>query len=152
MFERFTRDARQAVTLAQEEARQLHHGYIGTEHLLLGLLAQQETSACQVLSHLGLPRERAVEAILEYVGTDDLDAEALETLGIDLDTVRERVEAGFGEGALDKPSPSSGAGKRTPRGHVLLGLLREGEGLAVQVIDDRGIDRDTVRRKIKVDL
>ena len=182
MFERFTQEARQAVTLAQEEARHLRHNYIGTEHLLLGLLDQSDTVACRTLSRLGLPRERAVESIIDHLGTKDLDAEALGALGIDLEAVRERVEADFGEGALDAPSSRPRRGKGDPRGHIpftpgakkalelslrealalkhnyiagghiLLGLLREGEGLATKVINDRGIDLNTVRTNVKADL
>lgn len=181
MFERFTRDARQAVVLAQEEARQLHHRYIGTEHLLLGLLGQRETPSSQVLSQHGINREQAFEAVVRYVGTDDLDADALATVGIDLSAVRERVEATFGKGALDKPAQSPRGRSRvpghipfTPRakkvlelslrealnlkhnyigdGHILLGLLREGEGVAMKVIHDRGVDTDAVHTNITTAL
>ena len=175
MFERFTPEARHVVRSAQQESRQLNHGYIGTEHLLLALLDQQATTASQVLSHLGLTHEQAVDTIIEYVGTDELDAEALETLGIDLNAVRERVETTFGGGALDRPPPSRRGRKRSPRGHIpftsrakkvlelalrealalkhdhiidghiLLGLIREDHGVAMKVINSRGISSQDVR-------
>ena len=182
MFERFTRDARETVTIAQQEARELRHGAIGTEHLLLGLLATGSPTA-QVLARHGLTREVVVQAITAHVGGDDLDAEALNTIGIDLDAIRDHVEAAFGRGALDKRSDHRSPGSRgrephrsghvpfAPRakkvlelslrealalkhtyiadGHVLLGLIREGEGLAMKVIADRGIDVEELRREIR---
>src|SRR5689334_21646364 len=102
MFEQFTDPARQTVVLAQDEARRLHHHYIGTEHLLLGLL-DQDTPTTAVLSRHGLMREGTVAAVLAFTGEEALDAAALGTVGIDLDAVRERVEATFGPGALDTP-------------------------------------------------
>src|SRR4051794_27550399 len=116
MFERFTRDARETVVIAQQEARQLRHGAIGTEHLLLGLLATGSPTA-QVLARHGLTREVVVEAITAHVGGDDLDAEALTTIGIDLAAIRDRVEAAFGRGALDKRSDDRSPGSRGREPH-----------------------------------
>lgn len=180
MFERFTREARQVVVAAQQEARQLQHSQIGTEHLLLGLLNQPETVASEVLVRRGLTRQRAVELIARYVGRGDLDAEALGTLGIDVEAVREKVEATFGRGALDEPArsrrrtrpnghipfmaPAKKALELSLReavalkhnhigdGHILLGLLREGRGTAMQVIRDCGIDPDDIRRGVTATL
>jgi ATP-dependent Clp protease ATP-binding subunit ClpA len=177
MFERFTRDARQTVVQAQAEAAALHHPRIGTEHLLLGLVGHEATPTSAVLARHGLTRETVLEAVSTLVG--DLDAEALTTLGIDLDSVRERVEATFGPGALDDPARRSGstATGRIPfnsrakkvlelslrealalkhryiaDGHIALGLLREGEGLAMKVLHDRGIDPVELRREITAAL
>lgn len=177
MFERFTSEARQTVTSAQAEARRLHHAHIGTEHLLLALLAQ-DTPSSAVLSRHGLTHASAMESVLGYLGDSDLDADALTSLGIDLAAVRERVEAAFGPGALD----ACGAQRRdapghvpfTPRakkvlelslreslalkhrhisdGHILLGLLRDGEGLAIKVLHDRGIDPVELRREVTAAL
>ena len=181
MFERFTQDARRTVTQAQEEARGMHCRHIGTEHLLLGLLAQDGTPAQRVLAEHGLTHEAAAAAVAGYLGPDDLDAGALSTLGIDLDAVRESVEAAFGKGALDQPArrrcrdgASSGHIPFTPRakkvlelalreslalehryigsGHILLGLLREGDGLAMKVLHDRGIDPAELRRELTAAL
>ena len=176
MFERFTREARQAVVQAQVEAAALHHPRIGTEHLLLGLVGQ-ETPTSAVLARHGLTRAAVLEAVSTLVG--DLDAEALTTLGIDLDAVRERIESTFGPGALDDPARRHGATAAghipfSPRakkvlelslrealalkhrhiadGHLALGLLREGEGLAMKVLHDRGIDPVELRREVTAAL
>jgi ATP-dependent Clp protease ATP-binding subunit ClpA len=175
MFERFTFEARQTVVGAQHEARRLHSGRIGTEHLLLALLIQPTPSAA-VLTRHGLGRDEVTEAVRRYVGDGDLDAEALTALGIDLAAVRSTVEASFGPGALDRPSGSRVGGHIpfTPRakkvlelslreaiamksksiadGHIALGLLREGEGLAMKVLADRGVDTVELRRDLTAAL
>jgi ATP-dependent Clp protease ATP-binding subunit ClpA len=175
MFERFTFEARQTVVGAQHEARRLHSVRIGTEHLLLALLIQPTPSAA-VLTRHGLGRDEVTEAVRRYVGDGDLDAEALTALGIDLDAVRSTVEASFGPGALDRPSGSRVGGHIpfTPRakkvlelslreaiamksksiadGHIALGLLREGEGLAMKVLADRGVDTVELRRDLTAAL
>ncbi|MET8047563.1 MULTISPECIES: Clp protease N-terminal domain-containing protein [unclassified Streptosporangium] len=173
MFERFTDNARQVTVLAQEEARRLRHGHIGTEHLLLGLLRQGDSVGAQVLTGLGLTHERADEAVGRTPRAGELDAEALETIGIDLDAIREKVEAAFGPGALDRPRD-----RKAPRGHVpftpgakkalelslrealrlkdkrigtehiLLGLVRAGAGPGMRVITQAGLTADEVRHEI----
>ena len=157
MFERFTIEARQTVVGAQHEARRLHSGRIGTEHLLLALLLQPTPSAA-VLTRHGLTRDEVTEAVRSYVGDGGLDA------------VRSSVEASFGPGALDRPSRERGPAGHipfTPRakkvlelslreaiamrsksiadGHIALGLLREGQGLAMKVLHDRGVDAVDLR-------
>ena len=179
MFERFTHDARQVVVDAQAEAARLHHGRIGTEHLLLSLLGRTSPTAA-VLTRHGLTREAVTESVVGYVGRGDLDAEALAALGIDLDAVRSTVEASFGPGALDVEGPrrrGSGEGGHIPfsprakkvlelslreaialrqkaitDGHIALGLVREGEGLATKVLHDRGVDLVDLRRDITAAL
>lgn len=177
MFERFTLGARQTVIGAQVEARRLHHGRIGTEHLLLALLAQH-TPSTAVLARHGLTHDSVSEAVEGYHRGDDLDADALTTLGIDLDAVRARVEATFGPGALDggpprrdeSPSriPFSPRAKKVLElslrealalkhrtitdGHIALGLLREGAGLAMKVLADRGVDTAQLRRDLTAAL
>ena len=138
MFERFTDRARRVVVLAQEEARLLNHNYIGTEHILLGLLNEGEGIAAQ----------------------------ALESLDIDLASVREEVVKIIGQG---KQSPS-GHIPFTPRAkkvlelslrealqlghnyigteHILLGLIREGEGVAAQVLQQLGAELQKVRQTV----
>ncbi len=138
MFERFTDRARRVVVLAQEEARMLNHNYIGTEHILLGLLQEGEGVA----------------------------AKALESLGISLDGVREQVQEIIGQG---QQAPS-GHIPFTPRAkkvlelslrealqlghnyigteHILLGLIREGEGVAAQVLVKLGADLNRVRQQV----
>jgi ATP-dependent Clp protease ATP-binding subunit ClpC len=138
MFERFTDRARRVVVLAQEEARMLNHNYIGTEHILLGLIHEGEGVA----------------------------AKALESMGISLEAVREKVEEIIGHG---HESPS-GHIPFTPRAkkvlelslrealqinhsyigteHILLGLIREGEGVAAQVLVKLGADLNRVRSTV----
>src|SRR5256886_108520 len=138
MFERFTDRARRVVVLAQEEARMLNHNYIGTEHILLGLIHEGEGVA----------------------------AKALESLGISLEAVRQQVEEIIGQG---QQAPS-GHIPFTPRAkkvlelslrealqlghnyigteHILLGLIREGEGVAAQVLVKLGADLSRVRQQV----
>src|SRR3712207_3017938 len=138
MFERFTDRARRVVVLAQEEARLLNHNYIGTEHILLGLIHEGEGVA----------------------------AKALESLGISLEAVRAQVEEIIGQG---QQAPS-GHIPFTPRAkkvlelslrealqlghnyigteHILLGLIREGEGVAAQVLVKLGADLSRVRQQV----
>jgi ATP-dependent Clp protease ATP-binding subunit ClpC len=138
MFERFTDRARRVVVLAQEEARLLNHNYIGTEHILLGLIHEGEGVA----------------------------AKALESMGISLDAVRGQVEEIIGQG---QQAPS-GHIPFTPRAkkvlelslrealqlghnyigteHILLGLIREGEGVAAQVLVKLGADLNRVRQQV----
>jgi ATP-dependent Clp protease ATP-binding subunit ClpA len=177
MFERFTTEARQTVVGAQLEARQLHNERIGTEHLLLSLLAQG-TSSSAVFARHGLTRKAVAETVAGYVDGDELDAAALTTVGIDLDAVRSSVEASFGPGALDRPKSHSrevsGHIPFTPRakkvlelslreavamkskeisdGHIALGILREGEGLAVKILFDRGVDVEALRQDLRIAL
>jgi len=138
MFERFTDRARRAISLAEEEARALHHNYIGTEHLLLGLIGEGEGVA----------------------------ARALESMGISLDAVRQQVEQIIGQGEQEPQEHIS----YTPRAkkvlelslreakalghnyigteHLLLGLVREGHGVAAQVLTALGADLNRVRQQI----
>ena len=117
MFERFTENARQVVVAAQEESRERRAGEIRTEHLLLALYRAPGNVALAVLDEYGVRREgvRAdVDALRPFRSSD---AEALATLGIDLDEVRRQVEDAFGPGALDNTRAASGRGRRSP-GHI----------------------------------
>src|ERR1041385_3799753 len=138
MFERFTDRARRVVVLAQEEARMLNHNYIGTEHLLLGLIHEGEGVA----------------------------AKALESMNISLEAVRSQVEEIIGQGQ----AAPTGHIPFTPRAkkvlelslrealqlghnyigteHILLGLIREGEGVAAQVLQKLGADLNRVRQQV----
>jgi ATP-dependent Clp protease ATP-binding subunit ClpA len=129
----FTGDARQVVACASEQARRLGHGFIGGEHLLYGL-ASADSEAGAVLRERGVTPERVEAEFVRLIGPentasgslfDALDRDALTTIGIDLDTVRERIEAAFGPAALAPGSPaprrwrrsrsSRGAGRVTGR-------------------------------------
>src|SRR5437899_7269145 len=138
MFERFTDRARRVVVLAQEEARLLNHNYIGTEHILLGLIHEGEGVAAKVLG----------------------------SLGISLEAVRAQVEEIIGHGG----SAPSGHIPFTPRAkkvlelalraalqlghnyigteHILLGLIREGEGVGVRVLVSLGVDPQRVHQRV----
>jgi ATP-dependent Clp protease ATP-binding subunit ClpA len=176
MFERFTREARAVVVGAQAEARTLGHGAIGTEHLLLSMLAGSGTASGRALARHGLTHDDVTSDVVRLTGGEQLDGRALTTLGIDLDAVRERVEETFGPGSLDRPRgrvpdghiPFSPGGKKVlelalrealasgargiSEGHVLLGLLREGQGLAATVLRDRGVDVPALREEVRAEL
>ena len=184
MFERFTPPARASVVLAQEEARELRHNYIGTEHLLLGLLRQGSGPGPRALARLGIVHDDVRADVLRLIGTPEGDdGELLETLGIDLDEVRRRVEDTFGPGALDRTRRRKGRGRCedpdgripfTPRAkkalelsvreaerlhhgyigteHLLLGLSREGDGIAAKVLVARGAPGEAVRAAVDREL
>ncbi|MGV9971112.1 Clp protease N-terminal domain-containing protein [Nocardia beijingensis] len=108
MFERFSRSARTAIIVAQEDARELHASNIEVEHVLLGVLAQAEPELTTLLAEAGLTRDSVRRALAEQGNGIPLgpeDAEALRSIGIDLDAVRESLEAHFGEDALDRAAP-----------------------------------------------
>ncbi len=177
MFERFTSEAREVVVGAQQEARDLRHRHVGTEHLLLGLLAQQATTSATVLGRHGLTRSGVASDVVRAIGGEQLDAEALTSVGIDLEAVRSSVEAAFGPGALDGPGTRrarsghipfttrakkvlelslreaiAGKSRTITDAHVLLGLIREGEGLATRVLHDRGVDLPALRDEVRLAL
>lgn len=112
MFERFTQSARDAVVAAQGEARSLDHGWIGTEHLLLGLLADPGAPVAVALAPLGVTAATVRAELVRTLGTGPAarptpatsqdDDEALRQIGIDIDAVRRRVEEQFGPGALEE--------------------------------------------------
>lgn len=113
MFEKFATDAREAVVRAQDAARTAGSDHIGSEHLLLGAVTTTGSVAARAVERLGL-RPGDVVVLVRHLPTETLDAEALATVGVDLDAVRAQAEATFGPGALD--------GTRTPqrRGHLPL--------------------------------
>ena len=142
MFERFTDRARQTVKGAAQEARQLGGSYIGTEHLLLAILHLDGGIAHDVLIEAGTSYDSVRRAMLDAESTQvDLldDAEALESIGIDLNAVKAKLEEAFGPGVLDEPPPEKKGwlGRRrqessawhlpfTPRSKMVLELgLRE---------------------------
>jgi ATP-dependent Clp protease ATP-binding subunit ClpA len=181
MFERFTEEARAAVVGAQRHAAALHHGWIGTEHLLLALLDDRDGRAARLLERFGVAPEWALAEVERIIGRGepDLDADALATLGIDLDAVRERVERTFGPGALSRRACRRGLLRGDARlpftarakkalelslrealamgdnfiasEHVLLGLVREGDGVAAGILRSRGVDRAAVRAALERD-
>ena len=176
MFERFSEDAREAVTAAQREAVALRHGWIGTEHVLLGVL-RTDGDGARLLAGFGVDAAGVREDVVRMVGRgdDDIDPDALATLGIDLEAVRERVERAFGPGALSRRGrcrrggvsrhvpftarakkaleltlrEATGLGARDLRTeHLVLGLLREGDGVAARVLTERGVTLAAAREKV----
>jgi ATP-dependent Clp protease ATP-binding subunit ClpA len=121
MFERFTRQARVAVVLAQEEARELRTREIAPQHLLLGVLQAAGNDLSAVLSGYGLTadavRARLIEACPTADDSFDGDAEALRAIGIDLHAVRDSVARTFGADVFDNALPRSGR-RRRRRGHI----------------------------------
>jgi len=138
VFERFTERARQVVVLAQDEARTLRHNYIGTEHLLLGLLREEEGLAAHVLGSLGVTLEAVRAQVARIVGTGD---EA--TAGQVPFTPRAKkvLELSLRE-ALSLSHNYIGTE------HVLLGLARENEGVAARILLDFGVDAETIRETV----
>jgi ATP-dependent Clp protease ATP-binding subunit ClpA len=138
VFERFTERARQVVVLAQEEARALKHNYIGTEHLLLGLLREEEGVAARVLRSLGLTAEEVRAALKRIVGVGDEAAEGQVPFTPRAKKVLElalRDALALGDDYI-RPE------------HLLFGLVRENEGVASQILDERGATRDRVRDEL----
>jgi ATP-dependent Clp protease ATP-binding subunit ClpA len=138
MFERFTDQARRVVVLAQEEARLLGHGYIGTEHILLGLLAEGEGLAFQALASLGISLDAAREQVAEIIGEG-----AVQPSGHIPFTPRSKkvLELSLRE-ALQLGDSYIGTE------HILLGLAREGEGVGAQVMDRLGAGKDRVLAQV----
>ena len=139
MFERFTERARQVVVLAQEEARSLRHNHIGTAHILLGLLREEDGLGAQVLNSLGLSLERVRAEIVRRAGDtgDEVTSgqipftpRAKKVLELSL---REALSLSHDYIATE---------------HILLGLVREAEGTAVQILIDFGADPETVRNEV----
>ncbi len=193
MFERFTHAARDAVIRAQHEARELGQAPVGTEHVLLALLADPQGPVAAALRDRGVDAPFVRSQILRRVGagpdaepgaiaqSDAEDAAALRAIGIDLDAVRRAIEENFGPGSLRLPRDTkprrrgllrrfSGASGHTPFSdrskkvlelslreairlkhnfiapeHIMLGVLREGNGLAAQILTEAGVDFDTLR-------
>jgi Clp amino terminal domain, pathogenicity island component len=142
VFERFTEQARQVVVLAQEEARGLKHDYIGTEHILLGLLRDEAGLAARILASLDITLERAREQILRIVGPGD--REVIEGHGVPFTPRAKKVlELSLRE-AL-----SLGHNYIGPE-HVLLGLLREHEGVAARILRDFDADPEKIREVIRM--
>jgi hypothetical protein len=139
MFERFTDRARRVVVLAQEEARMLNHNYIGTEHILLALIREGGGIAAQALASLGITEEAARQQVEQIVGRGQQDPSgghipftprAKKTLQL---SMREAIALGHAYIGTE---------------HILLGLVREGDSPAMQVLNGLGIDPVRVRQQV----
>ena len=138
MFERFTERARQVVVLAQDEARALKHNRIGTEHLLLGLLRDEEGIAARALTSLGLELEFVRAQVVRITGTGD---EAPSSQMPFTRRAKKVLELALREAqALGHQYIGTE--------HVLLGLVREGSGVAAQTILGLGVELDRVRDEV----
>ena len=134
-FDKFTERARKVLSLAQEEAQRLKHNYIGTEHLLLGLVREGEGVAAKVLSNLGVDLKEArntVEAIIGrgnrvVLGEIGLTPRAKKVIELAVDEARRLNHHYIGTE------------------HLLLGLVREGEGIAAGALESMGVDLEKVR-------
>jgi ATP-dependent Clp protease ATP-binding subunit ClpC len=138
LFERFTERARQVVVLAQEEARTLKHNYIGTEHILLGLLREEEGLAARVLESLDITVERVRSQVVRIVGSGEevtsgqipFTPRAKKVLELAL---REALSLGHNYIGTE---------------HILLGLVRENEGVAARILLDFDADSDKIRNEV----
>ena len=138
MFERFTDRARRVVVLAQDEARGLKHNYIGTEHLLLGLISEGEGVAAKALETMGIKGEAVRTSVIEIIGEGEKPVEghipftprAKRVFELSL---REALQLGHNYIGTE---------------HLLLGLLKEGEGVAAQVLTKQGADLAQVRQTV----
>ncbi|MBQ1045676.1 MULTISPECIES: Clp protease N-terminal domain-containing protein [unclassified Micromonospora] len=182
MFERFTDRARTVVRHALDEARAEGRRPVGTEHLLLGVLADRDSLAARLLAAGGIEADALRAAVARHAargvdGLGEADAAALREIGIDLAAIVSRIEESFGPDALREATPRPRRwwrrrpdhGTFSPRAkkvlelalrealrlrhrhigteHILLGLLREGNGLAAVVLTEAGADIDDLRRR-----
>ncbi|MER5455273.1 Clp protease N-terminal domain-containing protein [Micromonospora sp. NPDC002389] len=189
MFERFTDRARAVVRHARDEARAEGRRPVGTEHLLLGILADGDALAVRVLRDAGVTGDDLRERVRRHTvrggdGLAEADAAALREIGIDLAAIVARIEESFGPDALREAVPAPrrrwGRLRRQPGGpfsararkvlelslreamrlrhrhigteHILLGLLREGNGLAALVLTEAGVDLADVRHRVETAL
>jgi ATP-dependent Clp protease ATP-binding subunit ClpA len=172
MFEKFTKWAKRAVSLSQDEAMALGHDHIGTEHVLLGLVGAEGGLAGEVLTQHGVSLSRAREETMRILvaagvtGTGGQAAtDALASIGIDVEAIRRQADATFGPGRFQYPRPPF-----TPRGkkvlelslresvalehsyigteHLLLGMLAEGEGVGIKVLQALDVNVAELRPEI----
>jgi hypothetical protein len=142
MFERFTNQSRRVVVLAQEEARMLDHNYIGTEHLLLGLLHEGRGSASRALAAMDVTLQAVRDQVVEIIGRGETQPSghipftprAKKSLELSL---REALQLGD---------------NYIGTGHLLLGLIHQGEGVAVQILDRLGADLKDLRARVTEEL
>lgn len=183
MFERFTRRARSVIAHTQNEAVALGHNFLGTEHILLGLTREAEGVAARVLTKSGVGYEDVRREVVTMIGLGEgasglRDAEALATIGIDLEAVTAAVEDAFGPGALDQPRQAKQRQGKTPEfvprakklmeialreaktldhnyigtEHLLLAILRLHEGVAFAVLELLTPPADKLRDAVMQEL
>ena len=137
MFERFTERSRNVMVLAQEESGRLGHGYVGTEHLLLGLIREDEGVAAQALTASGVTVDGVREQVEIIVGYGEADTSQkpfrAESKRVLESSLKESMRLGHNYIGTE---------------HILLGLVRESEGVAARVLLDLDVDQDAVRREV----
>lgn len=138
MFKRYTEKAKKAIMIAQEEAVNLNHDYIGTEHILIGLLKEEEGVASQVLKQLGVHVDKVEEEVERLVGKGEYQQ------------VGEITFTPRAKKVLELASQEASQLKNSYIGteHILLGLIKEGSGVAVRILTDLGINLDNVYSEI----
>jgi len=138
MFKRYTEKAKRAIMIAQEEAINLNHDYIGTEHILIGLIKEEEGVASQVLRQLGVNVDKVVEEVERLVGKGEYQQ------------VSEIAFTPRAKKVLELASQEASQLKNNYIGteHILLGLIKEGSGVAVRILADLGINLDNVYSEI----
>lgn len=173
MFERFTKQARQAIHSALGESRRAGAPRIGCEHMLIALAHGRSGPASAALAEAGLDVAR-LRALLPGGSAAPLDADSLALIGIDLDQVRRAAESAFGPGALDRPSGGrSGGGSRARMGrdgkkaielalraaqerrdtelncgHLLVGIIDQGDSKALEMLSTAGVDAGALRADV----
>lgn len=173
MFEKFTQNAKRAIVLSQDETVALGYDYIGTEHLLLGLLGVPDSTAGQVLTRHGVTprhaRDKVVAMLTEagVTGTRGQAAvDALASIGIDVDEIRKRMDDTFGAGKFQYPRPPYteqakkmlmqtvheatrlGSPEAIDTEHMLLGMLDDADSVAVQVLTAMDVDPGALRSEV----
>ena len=169
-----SRRAERYLVAGADEARRLGHGYVGTEHVLLALTRNPEGSASRILDQLGVTnRDIANSSFLAGLWAPPIDRDALATLGIDLEAVRERLEESFGHGALEQTraemlEPTHSAIRcvaprleialaravayagQQPIGdeHILLGMLNVPDSLAARALAELGVSLEAVQAAV----
>ncbi|MGH3011189.1 MAG: Clp protease N-terminal domain-containing protein [Gaiellaceae bacterium] len=171
------RPAERYLAAGIEEARHLGHSYVGTEHVLLALTREPEGAAARILHRFGVSHETIrTSAFLARVWAPEIDRDALAALGIDLETVRERLEEAFGPGALEQTR----AGMLEPGGariqciaprlkmalayavdraggqpvqdeHILLGMLSVPDSLGAHVLTEHGVSLEDVQAVVRAE-
>ncbi|GAH29061.1 unnamed protein product, partial [marine sediment metagenome] len=138
MFKRYTEKAKRAIMIAQEEAINLNHDYIGTEHILIGLIKEEEGVASQVLRQLGVNVDKVVEEVERLVGKGEYQQ------------VGEIAFTPRAKKVLELASQEASQLKNNYIGteHILLGLIKEGSGVGVRILADLGINLDNVYSEI----
>jgi hypothetical protein len=144
-FERFTKEARRVVTFAQAEAKELGHDYIGTEHLLLGMLRIEDSLGARALGHFDVDLEEAREDVRQFIGEGDVATSrqrrrgkhipftprSKKVLELSLKTARRLKDDFIGSE------------------HILLALVQEGEGVAAKILNKRGVEEKALRRCVE---